>query len=150
MHSLKRLWLIIAKIARQILASLANEPDITSAYLFSAEGKAVAHYLSKQDLEENPAELIKVNREDLTRVIANQKMHFYFDQHRLSLFSPIMGKNRLNGVITLQADLSELYNFIYQFIAATFAVFLSLALIASPTRVRWWSPRPSARARSHS
>lgn len=112
-------------IVEQILASLKSEPDITSAYVFTPEGKPVAHYLGSHSISN-----ISVNRDDLALVIADKKTHYFFDKRRLTLFSPIQDSNRLNGVIVLQADLSELYLFIYQFTGATLAVYVLLALIA--------------------
>jgi signal transduction histidine kinase/ActR/RegA family two-component response regulator len=117
-------------IAEQMLASLASEPDISSAYIFSAEGKPIAHYLGSNRPENNPGAIVTIDPEDINKVIQSKKEHYNFDRHNLILFAPILDANKLNGVIALQADLSGLYHFIYQFIAAAIVVILILGLIA--------------------
>ena len=117
-------------IVTQILGSLANEPGIVSAYIFSAEGEPIAHYLGRHNVGKAATGTLNINREDVANVLKNRKTIYSFDRHRLVLFSPIINLNDLNGVVVLHSDLSELYQFIYQFIATTFVVLLLLALIA--------------------
>lgn len=117
-------------IVTQILGSLANEPSIVSAYIFSAEGKPIAHYLGRHNVGNVSTGTLNINREDIANVIKSRKTIYSFDRHRLVLFSPIIKLNDLNGVVVLHSDLSELYQFVYQFIATTFVVLVLLALIA--------------------
>ena len=117
-------------IVTQILGSLAKEPGITSAYIFSAKGKPIAHYLGHHKVGRTPIDELNLNREDVSRVIKNKSIIFEFDRNRLVLFSPIINSNGLNGVVVLQSDLSELHQFIVQFIATSFVVLVLLAMIA--------------------
>ncbi len=118
------------EIARQILASLVNEPDIVSAYIFSAEGEAIAHYLGNGKLRNNPTDMLSVDRDILSEVIKSKKNYQQFDSRHLSLFFPIVNSNSLHGIVILQADTSELYHVIYQIVAASMAVFVLLSLLA--------------------
>jgi signal transduction histidine kinase/ActR/RegA family two-component response regulator len=118
------------QIAEQILASLVNEPDITSAYIFSSTGKPFAHYLGKKQISNNSIALIEVSRTDLEQTLKTKEMSAIFGRNHLSLYSPILNAQELEGVVVLQADLSSLDTLIFRFIAATIAVFLFLSLIA--------------------
>jgi signal transduction histidine kinase/CheY-like chemotaxis protein len=118
------------EVAKQILASLVNEPDIVSAYIFSAEGDPIAHYLGKGNLRGNQVGMLSVDRDILSEVIKSKKNYQQFDSRHLSLFSPIVNSNGLHGIVILQADTSELYYVIYQIVAASMAVFILLSLLA--------------------
>ncbi|MBE0500457.1 MAG: response regulator [Desulfuromonadales bacterium] len=118
------------QIAKQILASLASEPDIMAAYILSAKGDPIAHYLGRGDLGNNPDKKLELNRNEILQVIRDKTSHHRFDSDRLNLFSPIITTDGLHGIVVLQANLSRLYQSVYHIVAASFAVFMLLALIA--------------------
>lgn len=113
-------------VATQILGSLANEPDIASAYIFSIDGEPIAHYLGRN----NAGDKSGISREEIARVIDEKRTRYTFDSRHLVLFAPILEAENFSGVVVLQSDLTELYQFITQFIATSFVVLLLLALIA--------------------
>lgn len=117
-------------VAQQMLASLANEPDIMSAYIFIDGGEPIAHYLNNASLGGDPGGQLRIERSDIDRVFSSRKSHHAFSRRQVNLFAPIQSVNGLVGVIGLQADLSELYRFIYQFIATTAFIILLLSVVA--------------------
>lgn len=115
-------------VINSILASLKNEPEVTAAYVFSDEGKPLAHFLNNSG--NLSTEVLSLNQDDVMSVIQNDVSQHFYSHRDLIYYTPIHGNSGIVGVIGLQANLSTLYYFIYQFIASTVAVFLLLLLIA--------------------
>jgi signal transduction histidine kinase/ActR/RegA family two-component response regulator len=112
------------------LSSLKNEPEITAAYVFSDKGEPLAYFLKNEKSNFNSAEISALNPDDVLSVLKSGKSRHIFSLKSLNYFTPIHGSSGIIGVISLQANLSNLYYFIYQFIVSTFAVFMILMLIA--------------------
>ncbi|PLY01057.1 MAG: hypothetical protein C0623_05790 [Desulfuromonas sp.] len=122
---LKRKFVIV-----ETLSSLQQEPEVNAAYVFSENATPLGHYLNNKPYGYQKNHIISLNRGEVAEVIETGRPLHRFSQDHFLLIAPVFGHNNPVGAIALQANLGQLYNFVYQFVAATFVVFILLAILA--------------------
>ncbi|HEU5397590.1 MAG TPA: PAS domain S-box protein, partial [Verrucomicrobiae bacterium] len=107
------------KTAKEILAALRAEPDITGACVFKADGRVFAVY-------DNAADVVRFEPP-----AASQTAGHAFTRGRLLLFQPIQANGDVVGTIYIESNTRELWVLLTQYsviIGLVYAVTLLVAL----------------------
>jgi len=118
-------------VATRMLTSLENEPEITAAYVFTADGESLAQFLNNVKSNATPTGISSLQEKYVLASIREARTISIYDHNNLIYYTPITTRqDQVIGAICLQTSLANLYRFIYQFIASTSVVFLLLLMIA--------------------
>src|SRR5262249_25149853 len=100
----------------ELLSTLRADGHITSAYLYSANGRLFAGYHRRAELQRTPPPL----RRDGS----------WFESGRLILFKSIQNGGQKIGTVVLESDLGELHAQLEHFLWTILAVVLGASLLA--------------------
>ena len=120
------------KSAAETLAALKAEPHITSACIYTTDGKVFAKYLSNQVdrgslTSQGDEHYLSGNHWQPPKII--EEGHYFGGGH-LALFKPIVLDGNMIGTIYLQSDLQELYSRLRWYAGICTIVMLGASLVA--------------------